>query len=276
MVIDAHQHFWLYDPTRHSWITPEMAAIQRDFLPEDLEPLLQANGVEGCVAVQTEQTPEETTFLIRLAEAHPFVKGVVGWVDFMAPDLLEQLDYYTQYESLKGFRHIVQAEPEDFLLNEQFAKGVRQLYAFGFTYDLLIYPSQMQAALHFVKAVPNVPIVIDHLAKPYIREGNIRQWKADMIQLAAQPNVWCKLSGMVTEANWQHWEASEFIPYLDVVLEAFGTDRLLYGSDWPVCLVAAEYAQVFQVVHDYLQHLSATERAKILGENSLIFYKLDT
>lgn len=275
MIIDSHQHFWLYDPTRHGWITPEMAVIQRDFLPEDLEPLLQANGVDGCVAVQTEQTPEETAFLLRLAEAHPFVKGVVGWVDFMAADLVAQLDYYTQFEALKGFRHIVQAEPDDFLLDEAFARGVRQLYAFGFTYDLLIYPTQMQAALHFVKAVSNVPIVIDHLAKPYIRDGNITQWKADMIRLAAFPNVFCKLSGMVTEANWKHWQPTDFVPYLDVALDAFGPDRLLYGSDWPVCLVAAEYAQVFQVVHDYLQRLSATEQAKILGDNSLTFYNLD-
>ena len=253
-----------------------MASIRRDFLPEDLAPILSTNGVDGCVAVQTDQTADETAFLLRLADAHEFIKGVVGWIDFKSETLVEQLDYYTQYEKLKGFRHIVQAEAVDFLLDDTFIRGVQKLYSFGFTYDLLIYPTQLNAAIQFAQAVPDVPIVLDHLAKPYIRSRTLDTWQHEVTKLASCPNVYCKVSGLVTEADWQHWRPSDFVAYLDVALEAFGPQRLLFGSDWPVCLVAADYAQVLHVLTGYIATLSESEQRQVMGQNALDFYKIDT
>lgn len=275
MTIDAHQHFWVYDPERDAWITPEMEVIRRDFLPADLGPVLQANGVYGCVAVQAAQSEAETQFLLQLAEANPFVKGVVGWVDLRADNLYDRLEFYSQFEELKGFRHVVQAEPDDFLRQADFIKGVRQLVAFDYTYDILIYPTQLEAALYFVEQLPDNKFVIDHLAKPYIKAGKVDEWAAAMRQMAQYPHVHCKVSGMVTEADWHHWKAEDFRPYLDVVFDAFGTDRLLFGSDWPVCLVAADYGEMKNIVVEYMKDFSATEKEKILGLNAKRFYNLD-
>ncbi|WP_247231637.1 amidohydrolase [Telluribacter sp. SYSU D00476] len=275
MTIDAHQHFWIYDPERDAWITPEMEVIRRNFLPADLGPVLQANGIDGCVAVQAAQSEAETQFLLQLAEANSFVKGVVGWVDLRADNLYDRLEFYSQFEELKGFRHVVQAEPDDFLRQADFIKGVRQLVAFDFTYDILIYPTQLEAATYFVEQLPEVKMVIDHLAKPYIKEGKVDEWAAAMRRMAQYPNVHCKVSGMVTEADWHHWKAEDFRPYLDVVFEAFGTDRLLFGSDWPVCLVAADYGEMKNILVEYMKGFSATEKEKILGLNAVQFYNLD-
>lgn len=275
MTIDAHQHFWHYNPVRDTWITPNMARIQRDFLPEDLEPVLEANGIEGCVAVQADQSEAETEFLLRQADAHEFVKGVVGWVDLRSDKLHDRLDYFSRYEKLKGFRHVVQAEADNFLRQADFIRGVRQLPVFGFTYDILIYPSQLEAALYFVEQLPDVNFVLDHLAKPYVKSGELDAWAGAMRRLAAFPNVCCKLSGMVTEADWNSWTPDTFMPYLDVVFEAFGTDRLLYGSDWPVCLVAGEYGEVKDIVTRYLRDFSEHERAKVMGGNAVRFYQLE-
>ena len=278
MTIDSHQHFWIYDAVRDAWINDQMTRIRRNFLPEDLLPVLQANGVDGCVAVQADQSEVETIFLLALAEKYShFVKGVVGWVDLRAEDLYEKLEYYSQYELLKGFRHVAQAEPDDFLSRADVIKGIRQLTAFDFTYDILIYPTQLKAALHLVREVSEVKFVVDHLAKPYIKDQKINTWSNYMRQLAAQPHVHCKVSGMVTEADWQHWTKKDFYPYLDVVLEAFGPERLLFGSDWPVCLVAAEYDQVIGLVRDYMTHVgfSQSDQAKVFGENAVRFYRLD-
>lgn len=275
MVIDSHQHFWIFDPVRDSWINDEMKVIQRDFLPKDLEPVLKANKVDGCVAVQADQSLAESNFLLDLANANDFVKGVVGWVDFRSPNLYEQLEKFSFYEKMKGFRHVVQAEPVDFLKNEAFIKGVRQLSAFDFTYDILIYPTQLEAALYFAERLPEVEMVIDHLAKPYIKDGVVEPWSATMKKLAALPNVHCKVSGMVTEANWATHQPADFTPYLDVVFEAFGPDRLLYGSDWPVCLVAASYEKMKGILDQYLAAFSKEDVAKVMGGNAVDFYNLD-
>jgi L-fuconolactonase len=275
MTIDAHQHFWLFDPVRDAWITPDMQAIRRHFLPGDLEPVLRANGVEGSVAVQADQSEAETTFLLQLAEANDFVKGVVGWVDLRAPNLYERLEYFSQFEKLKGFRHIVQAEPADFLRDPAFIRGVRQLAAFDFTYDILIYPTQLEAARYFVEQLPEVKMVVDHLAKPYIKAGEVEEWARGMRQLARHPHVHCKVSGMVTEADWQQWQPQDFRPYLEVVTEAFGTGRLLFGSDWPVCLVAADYARMKAIPEEYFGTFSDSEREAIFGGNATAFYQLD-
>lgn len=276
MRIDAHQHFWRYDAQRDAWITPEMAAIRRDFLPEDFEPELRANGVDGTIAVQAAQSEDETNFLLRLAEGRRTIAGVVGWVDLRAENLRERLKHFSRFPKLRGFRHVVQAEPDDkFLLRPDFVRGVRMLGEFGLTYDILIYPRQLEAAIEFAKRLPGQKLVVDHLAKPEIRTGEIREWAAKMRQLAAMPHVWCKISGMVTEADWKAWRAEDFEPYLDVVFECFGAERLMFGSDWPVCLVAATYAQVKKLVEDYARQCGTAEREAIFGGNAARFYGVE-
>lgn len=274
MLVDAHQHFWFYTPERDTWITDDMAVIRRDFLPADLEPILQANGIDGCVAVQADQSEAETILLVSLANAYGFIKGVVGWVDLRANDLYNKLETYSQYEELKGFRHVAQAEPDDFLIRPAVINGIRQLAAFGFTYDILIYPNQLKAALQLVREVPQVKFVIDHLAKPNVKKGEITRWSNWMAEIAKQPNVSCKLSGMVTEADWHGWSKKDFFPYIDVAFREFGPDRLLFGSDWPVCLVAADYTQVKTVVEEYVQPWGDEVRGKVFGGNAVEFYGL--
>lgn len=274
MIIDAHQHFWHYDPARDAWITDEMAAIRRDFLPADLEPVLAQNGVDGCVAVQASQSEEETQFLVSMARSYDIVRGVVGWVDLQAENLRERLIHFAQFPQIKGYRHVAQAEPADFLTRPAVVRGIRQLAEFGLTYDILIYPSQLKAALHLARTVPEVRFVIDHLAKPSVKKGEISRWSNFMTELARQPNVSCKLSGLVTEADWHHWSKRDFFPYLDVAFGRFGPDRLLFGSDWPVCLVAANYAQVKTLIEEYVVPWGAEVRAKIFGTNAIQFYAL--
>ena len=274
MTIDAHQHFWHFDAHRDTWITDEMAALRRDFLPADLEPVLAQNGIDGCVAVQAAQSEAETLFLVNMARAYDTVKGVVGWVDLQADTLPDRLNALAQYPEIKGYRHVAQAEPVDFLTRPAVVEGIRKLAHFGLTYDILIYPTQLKAALHLVRAVPEVNFVIDHLAKPYIRKQDITRWSNFMAQLAKCKNVSCKLSGMVTEADWHQWSKGDFFPYLDIVFVNFGVDRLLFGSDWPVCLVAASYTQVKTLVEEYVAPWGEEVRAKVFGANAVNFYKL--
>ena len=274
MKIDAHQHFWHFDPVRDSWITDDMAIIQRDFLPADLEPVLAENGIDGCVAVQASQSEDETLFLVKMAQNYDIVKGVVGWVDLQSNTLADRLEAFSQYDKIKGYRHVAQAEPDDFLARPAVVNGIRKLADFGLTYDILIYPSQLKAALHLVRAVPEVNFVIDHLAKPYIKKQEISRWSNFMAEIARHPNVSCKLSGMVTEADWGNWSKKDFFPYLDVAFENFGPNRLMFGSDWPVCLVAANYTQVKTLVEEYVYAWSDDVRAKVFGENAVSFYGL--
>lgn len=274
-MIDAHQHFWNFDPIRDAWITEDMGVIRKDFLPADLAPVLQANGITGCVAVQADQSEAETDFLLQLATENPFIKGVVGWVDLKATNVQERLAHYAQFPLLKGIRHIVQGEPDrNFLLREDFGRGIAALAEFGLTYDILIYPHQLPAAVEFVKKFPDQPMVLDHLAKPDFETGELKGWEQHIRALGKQQHVYCKISGMVTEADILHWKKEDFTPFLDVALEAFGPQRLMFGSDWPVCLLAADYAQVKDIVTDYISRLSAAEQAQIMGGNAIEFYKL--
>ncbi|SEW24171.1 L-fuconolactonase [Chitinophaga sp. YR573] len=275
MIIDAHQHFWNYNPVKDAWITDDMKVIQDDFLPHHLLPVLTENNVDGCVAVQADQSEDETAFLLELASKHDFIKGVVGWTNLCADNLPERLAYYNQFSQLKGFRHIVQGEPDPaFLLREDFCRGVHALSKYHFTYDILVYPKQLPAVAAFVKKFPQQRLVIDHMAKPDFKSGDIQEWEKHMRAIAKEPHVYCKLSGLVTEADWQHWQPAHFAPFLDIALDAFGADRLLFGSDWPVCKLAGSYAQVKQLITDYISRLSVTEQANIMGVNAVRFYNL--
>jgi L-fuconolactonase len=273
--IDAHQHFWHFDPVRDAWITDDMAAIQRDFLPPDLEPLLQEHGIEGCVAVQASQTEAETDFLLELATKYPFIKGVVGWVDLRAVNIHERLAHYRRFDQLKGFRHVLQGEADRaFMLRPEFRRGLAALDLHGFTYDLLILPDQLGYAAELAAAFPTQPLVLDHLAKPFIKTGEIEPWRRDVKALAAHENVWCKVSGLVTEADWQHGQAADFRPYLDAAFEAFGPRRLMFGSDWPVCNLAGGYGRARGLLADYLLAFPPDEQRQFWGDNAVSFYDL--
>ena len=275
MRIDAHQHFWKYNSQRDSWITDDMRVLRADFLPHHLAPLLQQEGFDGCVAVQADQSEEETALLLQLEEENPFIKGVVGWVDLQSSKVEERLGHFAQAKKLKGLRHIVQAEAdEQFMLRPAFMHGISLLQTFNFTYDILIYPAQLPSAEKLVAAFPHQKFIVDHLAKPIIKSGEVEMWEKDLRRLAQHQNVYCKISGMVTEADWQHWNQAHFTPYLDVVTEAFGTHRLVYGSDWPVCLLAATYQQQLGIVQKYFQTFSESEQAQIFGGNAQQFYQL--
>ena len=274
--IDAHQHFWQYDPAEHGWMTDTLAALRRDFMPADLKPLLQSLDFDGCVTVQVRQNVDETRWMLELADRHDFIRGVVGWVDLRSPDLLSQLDHFAGHPKLVGVRHIVQDEPDDnYMLRDDFRRGIGRLAAFGLTYDVLVYPRQLPAAIRLVEEFPGQPFVLDHIAKPPIAEGSLTPWESDLRRLAEFPNIYCKLSGMVTEARWNAWQPGDIRPYLDVVFEAFGPDRLMIGSDWPVCTLAAEYAAAMRVVLDYISQLPPAAQAGILGENCARFYGLN-
>lgn len=275
--IDSHQHFWKFNAARDTWITDEMSILKRDFLPSDLRQELKANHIEATIAVQADQSEEETHFLLELAENNPAIAGVVGWIDLCSPQAADRAQFFSKYQKLCGFRHIAQSEPDErFLAREDFLHGIASLRQFGFTYDVLIYPKQLPAALELVAQFPEQPFVIDHLAKPEIKNKNRAGWSVLMQQIAAYPNVHCKLSGMVTEADWKNWKKEDFRPYLDVVFDAFGPDRLMFGSDWPVCLLAASYQQVAEIIDDYVQDCAAEIKDKIFGGNAAQFYRVKT
>lgn len=274
MIIDSHQHFWKYNPVRDSWIDDSMKVIQKDFLPEDLHPILKANGIDGCIAVQADQSEEETLFLLALAEQHSFIKGVVGWVDLRAAHVEERLELFSRNSLFKGVRHIVQAESDSFVLQEVFQKGISKLDKFGLTYDILVLPNQLENARKLVETFPNQKFVLDHIGKPYIRDKKIENWENNIKELAKFENISCKLSGFVTEADWGNWEAENFKDYFDIVFEAFGADRILFGSDWPVCQLAAEYEEVVEAVTNYIVNLSTNEQKRVFGENAVEFYNL--
>jgi len=275
MTIDAHQHFWKYDPKKQAWIDDSMSVIRRDFLPSDLKKVYTENDIDGCVAVQADQTLEETNFLLGLSAKYDFIKGVVGWIDLRAKNVAEVLNEYGGQDKIIGFRHIVQGEPDhNFLLRSDFLRGISFLEKNNFVYDILIFPHQLGATLEFVKRFPNQKFVIDHIAKPYIKDGYFEGWSVLMKEIAKQENVYCKLSGMITEADFNDWTSKQIIPYMDLVLEAFGPTRIMFGSDWPVCLVAGNYAQVKRLVTDFIRNLSINEQTKIMGTNAIEFYNL--
>lgn len=273
MRIDSHQHFWEYDPQQYPWITDKLARIRRSFLPPDLEPNLKAAGLDGCIAVQARQTLEENRFLLGLADRYPFIKGVVGWVDLRADDVERELEEFARHRKFVGVRHVAQDERDDrFLVGKDFLRGISKLKQFDLAYDILIFPKQLPAAIELVNRFPEQRFVLDHIAKPNIREQEMEPWRTLIRELAKASNVTCKVSGMVTEASWLSWKEQDFTPYLEVVAEAFGFDRLMYGSDWPVCLLSREYTEVHRIVDEWLKDHRASP--DVWGENCSRFYKL--
>jgi L-fucono-1,5-lactonase len=271
-MIDAHQHFWRYDAAHYGWIDGSMQALRRDYLPGDLRPLLDAEGVDGSIVVQARQDDDETEWLIELAGEHPFVKGVVGWIDFQAGDVERRLERVGQEACVVGLRHVVQAEPDGFLDGASFRRGIAALARYDLVYDILIYARQLREATRFAQSFPEQRFVLDHLGKPDVRSGRFDEWRRDLRALAALPHVWCKLSGLVTEADWRAWTAAGLRPYLDEALDAFGPSRVMFGSDWPVCTVAAPYGQVVALVRDAIADYSADERAQIMGGTAEAVY----
>ena len=275
MKIDAHQHFWAYNANDYGWMGPGMEILKKNHLPDHLQPLLEKTGIEGTVAVQARQIIEETHWLLELAGQYPFIKGVVGWVDLRSPQLDEQLTLFKAQPKFRGVRHIIHDEPDDaFMLRNNFIRGIGILADFDLTYDLLLFPKHLPAAYELVSRFPAQPFVLDHLAKPLIKDGIREPWATDLRRLAENPNVYCKVSGMVTEADWHAWQPTDFQPYLDIVFEAFGSERVMLGSDWPVCTVAGSYADIVSIIVDYIQQFSADEQAGVLGRNTIKFYGL--
>jgi len=273
MTIDSHQHFWTFDPIRDSWITDDMSVIQRNFYPEDLQPTLQQNGIDACVAVQADQSLGETRFLLDLAAKNDFVKAVVGWIDLQDDAIDEQLSEWKSEKKLVGFRHVLQAELDtEYMLRPSFLRGISKLKNHEFTYDILIFPKHLATAQKFVAQFPDQPFVLDHIAKPYIKAGLIDEWKRDIKSLAKFENLQCKVSGIITEADWKSWTYEQIKPFLDIVFEAFRTDRIMFGSDWPVCLVAGDYSQVKGIIETYIKGFSVSEKCKVFGENAAKFY----
>jgi len=275
MKIDTHQHFWKYSKEQYPWIGKGMEVLAQDRLPSDLNPLIKANGIEGTVAVQARQVVEETEVLLTMAEEYDFIRGVVGWVDLRSPDVEAQLERFRDRTKMVGVRHVVQDEPDEkFVLREDFMRGIGKLKAYDLVYDILIFPHQLPATIELVRRFPDQVFILDHIAKPHIKDKQISPWDNDFKKLASFENVSCKLSGMVTEADWHNWTAEDFRPYMDVVFEAFGAERLTIGSDWPVCTLAGQYGSVVSIAADFIAQLSDTEQKAIWEGNPERIYGL--
>ena len=273
MRIDTHQHFWQYNPERYAWIDDSMGLIKQDFLPEDLIKILKSNNMDGTISVEAHSSEDETDFLLNLARENDFIKGVIGWLDLFADNLAERLKHFSAFEKFKGIRHAVQAEADiNFMLREDFQQGLSMLKDFNLIYEILIFPPYLPAANSCIKNHPQQKFVLNHIAKPYIKDKKIEPWASQIKAMAQSPNVYCKLSGMVTEADLQYWQGKDFVPYIETIIDAFGISRVMFGSDWPVCLLAAEYRQVVKIVEDYIGTFSRDEQEKIMGANAVEFY----
>jgi len=272
--VDAHQHFWRFTDAEFGWIDDAMATIRRDFLPADLKPLLQASSIHATVAVQARQSLEETEWLLALAAESPWIEGVVGWVPLVDPDVEATLEGLSSNKSLKGVRHVLQAEPDTYMGRDDFNSGVRLLRKYDLAYDLLVLEHQLPAAIALVDRHPDQAFVLDHLAKPRIAAGELEPWRNNIRELARRLHVSCKMSGMVTEASFEKWKLADLQPYLETALEAFGPKRLMFGSDWPVCTVASGYARWVDTVRAFIGTLSEGEQNQIMGSNAAAFYKL--
>lgn len=273
MIFDAHHHLWQFNEVDYGWMDDSMQVLKKNYLPSDLAAEAEKAGVTGTVVVQARQILEETEWLLELGEASTLIKGVVGWVDLQSPALDEQLKRFAPHPLLVGLRHVIHDEPDDdFMLRPAFVNGIEQLQEYDLTYDLLLFPKHLERAIELVSRFPEQKFVLDHISKPFIKSGIMQPWKDDIEALAAQPNVWCKISGMVTEADHKGWKYEDFVPYMKVVSEAFGTDRLMLGTDWPVCRLAGEYSDILEIPKRFFQDLPVQEKEKVFASNCLEFY----
>ncbi len=275
MKLDAHQHFWIYSKARDLWIEDGMEILMRNFMPGDIARGMKVNETEGCIAVQSETSEAGNAFLLHLAETEPAIKGIVGWVDLCSSQITENLEYWSTFSLIRGFRHVLEGQDASFMLEPSFNKGISALAEFGFTYDLLISQEQMPGAYTLVERHDDVSFILDHLGKPRIREGGYKDWEKAIRKLASRPNLYCKLSGLVTEADLQSWKPADFKRYVDCVLEVFTPQRLVFGSDWPVCLLAATYDRVYELTQELLSDCSLNEKDDIMGKNALHFYRIN-
>lgn len=274
MRIDAHQHFWKFNPSRDKWIDNSMKILQKDFLPANLFPVLKKNNIDACIAVQADQSEEETHFLLDLADKNEFIKGVVGWVDLCVSNVDERLTYFSKHPKFKGVRHIIQAENNDYILRNDFQNGISKLEKHNLVYDILIRKEQLENTIKLVEEFPKQTFVLNHIAKPNIKNAEIEPWKSQIETLAKHQNVVCKVSGLVTEADRGNQQQEDFVPYLKTVFNAFGIDRLLFGSDWPVCLLGGTYKNTLQILEKFMADFSEEEKNKIIGLNALKIYTL--
>ncbi|MES2447427.1 MAG: amidohydrolase family protein [Bacteroidota bacterium] len=275
-MIDSHVHFWNFDPVRDNWITEDMGIIRNDFMPNDILSTYQEIGMEGCIAVQANQSESETQFLLDLAAKNSVIKGIVGWTDLKADNLTERLGYWKKFELIKGWRHILQAETDDFILDDRFAEGVKTLDKFGYTYDLLCYHTQLKAIIKLVDKLPEQPLVLDHCGKPDVKSQKLKAYEDNIKTLAQNPQVSCKISGLLTEADWLNFTEKQIFSCFDIVFKYFGVDRILYGSDWPVVLVSRPYTDWFNLVQKYVAQFSEEDKMKIFSGNATRFYKISS
>lgn len=275
MILDAHHHLWEYNDRDYTWMSGEMKMLQRNFLVPELEHVMRESGVDGTVVVQARQTTEETAWLLGLAARHPFIRGVVGWVPLASATVEKSLEHFVRQPKLRAVRHVLHDEPDDFYMQrDDFNRGVRLLRGFGLAYDILIFERHLPQTLTFVDRHPNQIFVVDHLAKPRIRDGVVSPWREQIMELAKRGNVYCKVSGMITEANWKAWTAEGLRPYFDAALAAFGATRLMFGSDWPVLTLAGGYKQWMSVFHGFINELSWDEQQRICGGTAMEAYGL--
>lgn len=273
-MIDAHVHFWQFDPVKDAWINDDMEVLQRDYLPKDLERIAAKYDVEGVIAVQADQHEKETEFLCMLAANHEFIKGVVGWVDLTDANIRQTLYRYSETKAIKGFRHILQAETPGFMLQSNFIEGLKALKPFEFTYDILVYHKQLPEVIQLLEQLPDQKFIIDHCGKPAIGNEDIKKWEHNLQTIAQHQNVYCKVSGLATEATWHKWAKEDLVPYLDVAIDSFGLERVVFGSDWPVVYTSASYGKWFNVIREYMQQFDKDQQNNFFSENARRFYNL--
>ena len=273
-MIDSHVHFWNFDAERDSWITEDMGIIRNDFMPSDFITATSETPINACIAVQADQSEEQNHFLLNLAKQSDAIKGIVGWVDLLNPNLEERLSFYKNHTLIKGFRHVLQAETDDFISAEKLAQGIRTLHKFGYTYDLLCYHTQLNAIQKLVDQLTNQPLILDHCGKPDVKNQDLLVYDRNIERLAKNQNVYCKISGLLAEADWKNWTEKEIFSCFDIIFKHFGVDRILYGSDWPVMLISRPYKDWYNLANKYLAQFSEAEKLKIFGGNASRFYGL--
>lgn len=274
MIIDSHVHFWKFDPVRDAWITDEMSTIQKDFLPKDFSIFLNENQIDGCIAVQASQSDEETAFLLKLAIENPFIKGVVGWIDLTSDHIEESLENYDSEKLLKGFRHVAEGEELGFLLKENVLNGISKLHQFDYTFDILLRQHQLSDAVKLSEKLAEQPFILDHCGKPDLRTNDLKDWKQNITELAQNPNIYCKISGLLTQGNWNMTDEKSIFEVLDFVFAKFGIQRLVFGSDWPVMLLGGNYALWMELISKYVSQFTETEQQLFFYGNAVKFYKL--